>query len=202
MNERDKTYHRDNLRGDLLQAGRAHIAEHGHQSLSVRTLAQSVGVSPGAPYHHFRDRRALLMALALDGYEELNSRAAAAVSKPGSPEDRLIALAMNFVDFAMSDPRLLELMYDSELASPAPDPALLAYQQAGRSALLAQVRAARPDDSDSEASVRVIALWSSIYGFASLRRRQMIQPFEPEGMTEEAVALRTMTLAVQAALRD
>lgn len=202
MTDRDKTYHRDDLRGDLLRAGRAHIAANGHHSLSVRTLAQRVGVSPGAPYHHFRDRRALLLALAIDGYEELGDHAAAAARSPGTPEDRLVALAMNFVNFAMTSPRLLELMYDSELTSPSPDPALLTYQNAGRSALLAQVREARPDDSEVEASVRVIALWSLIYGFASLRRKQMIQSFEPKEMTEEAVARRTMILAVQAALQD
>lgn len=202
MTKKEKSYHRDDLRGDLLRAGRAYISEHGHHSLTVRTLAQTVGVSPGAPYHHFRDRRALLLALARDGYEELTQKAVAAASSPGSAEQKLIALAMNFVDFAMTSPQLLELMYESELTSPSPDVALLEYQNAGQSALLGQLRIARPDDSDDEAGVRVLALWSSIYGFASLRRKQMIQKFEPQHMGPDEVARRTMTLAVHAALED
>lgn len=136
------------------------------------------------------------------GYDELTQQAMLAASGPGTAEDKLIALAMNFVEFAMSSPRLLELMYESELTSPSPDEALLKYQHAGQSALMAQLRAARPQDSEDEASVRVIALWSSIYGFASLRRKQMIQTFEPQAINSDQVARRTMTLAVHAALRD
>lgn len=202
MERKEKSYHREDLRGDLLRAGRAYISEHGHHSLSVKTLALSVGVSIGAPYHHFRSRRALLLALAKDGYDELTQQAMLAASGPGTAEDKLIALAMNFVEFAMSSPRLLELMYESELTSPSPDEALLKYQHAGQSALMAQLREARPQDSEDEASVRVIALWSSIYGFASLRRKQMIQTFEPQSIDSDQVARRTMTLAVHAALRD
>ncbi|WP_374139319.1 TetR/AcrR family transcriptional regulator, partial [Sphingomonas sp.] len=80
MASKAKTYHREDLRGELLRAGRAYIAEHGHHSLSVRTLANTVGVSPGAPYHHFKDRRALLLALAIDGYAEITDAAAEATS--------------------------------------------------------------------------------------------------------------------------
>ena len=56
------TYHRENLKEELLAAAVIYIAEHGHQDLSVRKLSQIVGVSPGAPYHHFPDRRSLLIA--------------------------------------------------------------------------------------------------------------------------------------------
>jgi len=57
---KSKSYHKEDLRKDLLDAGRAYVEAHGHQSLSVRTLAQKVGVSAGAPYHHFGDRQKLV----------------------------------------------------------------------------------------------------------------------------------------------
>ncbi|MEL0252821.1 MAG: TetR/AcrR family transcriptional regulator, partial [Novosphingobium sp.] len=70
-----KPYHRENLRRDLLDAGREYVRQHGHHGLSIRTLAQQVGVSPGAPYHHFPDRRSLLLALAIEGFEEMHDGA-------------------------------------------------------------------------------------------------------------------------------
>ena len=43
----------------------------GPQALSLRDLAQSLGVSRAAPYRHFRDRDALLAAVAAKGFEDL-----------------------------------------------------------------------------------------------------------------------------------
>ncbi|MBB3859523.1 AcrR family transcriptional regulator [Novosphingobium hassiacum] len=195
-----KTYHREDLRGDLLRAGRAYIAEHGHHSLSVRTLAQLVGVSSGAPYHHFKDRRALLLALALDGYAEI-TQAAADATATGNPREKLICLGMQFVDFATRSPQLLELMYESELTSPAPDPALVVFQDLGHETLVAPVREALAGFAEEIIEVRVLALWSTVYGFASLRRKHMIQKVEPRDLRRDEVTRQVVTVAVDAALQ-
>jgi hypothetical protein len=99
----------------------------------------------------------------------LAAKAQATTARPGDAAEKLLALAMNLVDFAADNPRLLELMYESELTSPSPEAVLLKYQNAGQSALRTQLRAVRPADSHDETSIAVIALWSLIYGFASLR---------------------------------
>ncbi|WP_422058162.1 TetR/AcrR family transcriptional regulator [Sphingomonas sp.] len=199
MATKAKTYHREDLRGELLRAGRAYIAEHGHHSLSVRTLANTVGVSPGAPYHHFKDRRALLLALAIDGYAEITDAAAEATSV-GTPEERLVRMGMQFIDFATRSPQLLELMYESELTSPAPDPALVEFQDRGHEALVKPVREALEGFSEEEIEVRVLALWSTIYGFASLRRKHMIQKVEPRELGRDEVTRKVIQVAVNAAL--
>lgn len=201
MATRSEKYHRDDLRGDLLRAGREYVAEKGHHSLSVRTLAQSVGVSPGAPYHHFRDRRALLLALASEGYAELSSAAQATVDSGQSPEKTLIDMGLQFIDFAASSPRLLELMYESELTSPSVDPVLVKYQDIGHAALIKPLREALPDLDDNEIGLRGLAFWSSIYGFASLRRKHMIEKIEPQNLARDQVVRRVVTLAVAAALK-
>lgn len=201
MAKKENTYHREDLRGDLLRAGREYVAANGHHSLSVRTLAQAVGVSPGAPYHHFRDRRSLLMALALDGYAELFSEARDIASSSQDPEEILIASGMKYLEFAMTHPQLLELMYESELTSPTIDPALLEYQHIGQEALTEPLRAAIPSCDEAELSIRVLSLWSTIYGFASLRKKQMIKEFVPYQIDKDEVARRTITLAVHAAIR-
>ncbi|ARU17958.1 TetR/AcrR family transcriptional regulator [Croceicoccus marinus] len=201
MAAKSEKYHRDDLRGDLLRAGRRYIAEKGHHSLSVRTLAQSVGVSPGAPYHHFRDRRALLLALASEGYEELFGAAHAFVEPGRTPEETLLEMGLQFVNFAVSSPRLLELMYESELTSPAVDPVLVKYQDIGHAALIKPLREALTELDENEIGLRGLAYWSSIYGFASLRRKHMIEKIEPPDMAQDQVVRRVISLAVSAALR-
>ena len=200
MATKSESYHREDLRGDLLRAARVYVAENGHHSLSVRTLAQTVGVSPGAPYHHFRDRRALLLALAIEAYAQLNKAAETTVVSGHSPEQILIDMGLQFVEFASSSPRLLELMYESELTSPTVDPALVRYQDVGHAALIKPIRDALPDLADDEIGLRGLALWSSIYGFASLRRKHMIEKVEPQNLVRDDVTRRVVSLAVSAAL--
>ncbi len=201
MASKAEKYHKDDLRGDLLRAGRKYVDEEGHHSLSVRTLAQSVGVSPGAPYHHFRDRRSLLLALAIEGYAELSRFAESTVNAGLSPEETLHEMGMQFVGFAGSSPRLLELMYESELTSPSVDPVLVQYQDIGHAALLRPLREAFPDGDESEIGLRSLAFWSTIYGFASLRRKHMIEKIEPREVDRSEVVRRVVSLAVSAALK-
>ncbi|MXO71896.1 TetR/AcrR family transcriptional regulator [Alteraurantiacibacter buctensis] len=170
-----KPYHKEDLRGDLLAAARGWVAAHGHLGLSMRTLAQQVGVSPGAPYHHFPDRRALLLAVASEGFAEMLSLSRVAVAATGDPVARLRELGRVFVAFAAANPHLVDLMYESELTTPAIDPLLLDYQLGAHEMLSGAVVAACPDIDGAEAGLRSIAYWSAIYGFASMVRKGVIR---------------------------
>src|SRR5438034_11316270 len=67
-------YHHGSLRDGLIRACVALIEAEGIGAVSLRRVAREAGVSPGAPYHHFADRSALLAAIALQGYEILEGR--------------------------------------------------------------------------------------------------------------------------------
>lgn len=174
MAKAKKPYHKEDLRGDLLAAGRSYIEQHGHLNLSMRTLAQQVEVSSGAPYHHFADRRAFLLALAAEGFDDMLSGASQAMADLPEPRARLRALGLHFLRFAGSNPHLLDLMYESELTAPTLDPQLLRYQVAAHSALRSAIQDAVPAITAAEADMRSIAFWSAIYGFASMRRKGVI----------------------------
>lgn len=195
-----RTYHRDDLRGDLLRAGRDHVLRSGHQSLSVRTLAQAIGVSPGAPYHHFKDRRALLLAVALYGFEELIAAAEAAAQSAESEAEKILSISLSFVAFAAVQSNMMTLMYESELTSPEIEPGLVEFQHAGRALLAKPLRRAFPDLEETDFAIRLLALWSTIYGFVTLRSKNLTTEFEPSGMSSAAVAERTLMIAVRAAL--
>ncbi len=196
-----KPYHRENLRRDLLDAGREYVRQHGHHGLSIRTLAQQVGVSPGAPYHHFPDRRSLLLALAIEGFEEMHDGAEQVRRSTATPAEKLRKMGVLFIRFAETNPFLLDLMYESELTSPVLDPALLEYQLKGHFNLRDHLRAALPAVTDDEADLRVIAFWSAIYGFSSMRKKGVIRPSESAVPTVD-IAEAIVARATLAALAD
>src|SRR6266516_4727923 len=65
------SYHHGALRDELIRACVALIEAEGIGAVSLRRVAREAGVSPGAPYHHFADRSALLAAITVRGFELL-----------------------------------------------------------------------------------------------------------------------------------
>ena len=78
---------RSNLKQDLLAAAEKRIHEGGLEALSLRKLASDVGVTTMATYHHFANKKALLVQIAINGFNDLERRVSAAVAKADSPAD-------------------------------------------------------------------------------------------------------------------
>ncbi|MFI9393409.1 TetR/AcrR family transcriptional regulator [Streptomyces bauhiniae] len=128
-----RPYHHGDLRAALLQSAERTLREKGAAALSLRELARATGVSHAAPGRHFKDKQALLDALALAGYERLNQALTAATADDPEAdfEQRLTALARAYLGFAVENPELLELMFarkhepdSSELLATAVDQSL------------------------------------------------------------------------------
>ncbi|MGW2100833.1 TetR/AcrR family transcriptional regulator [Streptomyces olivaceoviridis] len=106
-----RPYHHGDLRAALLKSAERTLRDKGVGALSLRELARDVGVSHAAPGRHFKDKQALLDALALDGYERMN-QALTSADRPDRPfEERMTALARAYLGFAVENPELLELMF-------------------------------------------------------------------------------------------
>ncbi|MER7467805.1 TetR/AcrR family transcriptional regulator [Streptomyces sp. NPDC097981] len=110
------SYHHGNLRAALLERAEAVLVESGVDGLSLRALARDLGVSHAAPSRHFRDRQALLDALAVSGFTRLNERLRTAVEAPGPVSARLSALGRAYVEFAVTHAPLLNLMFTAKHA--------------------------------------------------------------------------------------
>lgn len=105
-------YHHGNLRAALLEEAEQSLRDHGADQISLRELARQAGVSKSAPHRHFRDRQALLAALAVRGFERLDAAVRDAIAQAGEDTfGQLRAAAGAFVDFAVRDAPLLELMF-------------------------------------------------------------------------------------------
>lgn len=180
---RGKPSHRDDLRSELLAAAYEFVVREGHEGLSIRKLAEEIGVSPGAPYHHFPDRRSLLIAVALEGYRQLLAETEKAVA--ASPEGLLFANLLHFIRFAAANPNMFTLMYESELVRPQVAPELAEAQDIGFQMLRREVTRATQHLSEHERSLRIATIWSAIFGFALQTNRAMLRAHPLEPMPDE-----------------
>src|SRR5271154_433005 len=73
----ERGYHHGNLREALIRAALELIAKKGPAGFTFAEAARFAGVSPAAPYRHFRDRDDLMTSVALRGFEQF----AAALAK-------------------------------------------------------------------------------------------------------------------------
>ncbi|MEV6322929.1 TetR/AcrR family transcriptional regulator [Nocardia sp. NPDC051787] len=106
---RARSYHHGDLRAELLQRAEATLRESGADGLSLRGLARDIGVSHAAPTRHFKDKQALLDALAVSGFERL--AAALEQTATGSLDGHVRAMARTYLRFATENPALVALMF-------------------------------------------------------------------------------------------
>src|SRR5690606_17147113 len=113
----EKPYHHGNLPAALVDAALEVLESEGIEALTLRELARRVGVTHAAPYRHFKDKAALLAALAAEGFARL-SRAVEARRGEG-----IAGAAEAYLRFAADHPAHFRLMFAPERAA---DPAVSA----------------------------------------------------------------------------
>lgn len=110
------TYRHGNLREAILVTS-LHMIEHGAgaESLSLREIAKKAGVTHQAPYRHFKDREALLAALAQDGFEKLFSSMSETLALETTPFNRLLKLGESYLTWASIHPSHFRLMFSHSI---------------------------------------------------------------------------------------
>ncbi|MCO4091116.1 MAG: helix-turn-helix transcriptional regulator [Sphingorhabdus sp.] len=106
-------YHHGDLRSALIAAGMHALSADSADALSLRALAREVGVSATAVYRHFPDKDALLVALAMTGFDQL-AAAQQAASRSASGQGALAAFSASgaaYVRFAIINQELFRLMW-------------------------------------------------------------------------------------------
>jgi len=105
-----RPYHHGDLRRALIQAAERVLERDGPQALSLRAVAREAGVSPAAPYHHFKDKSDLLKAIAEAGFQALSDAIRAAIE--ADTENKMTTIGVSYVRFARDNPALYRVMYD------------------------------------------------------------------------------------------
>jgi AcrR family transcriptional regulator len=191
------TYHHGNLAPALVEAALKQVEQGGAATLSLRDLAQSLGVSRAAPYRHFPDRDTLLATVAARGFEDLVALYEAALASPGDGRARLRASGHAFYDFATKRPGLYRLMFESDFLNRPTPPAIL-LEPAGKSyrLLWKLVADAYPDADETEVKVRTIIMTSTSHGFLTLDHVGRFRPFMYEPLTHDEMVGAVMQAAM------
>jgi AcrR family transcriptional regulator len=161
-----RPYHHGDLRRALIQAAERILVRDGPQGLSLRAVAREAGVSPAAPYHHFKDKSDLLSAIAEAGFDALSEAIRSALAAEG--EHKMVVIGAAYVKFAREHPALYRVMYDCARNSSAmPD-----SNQHDKSGfrLLEQAMIQAGADPAEETSLKLwcIAAWCSAHGVAEM----------------------------------
>ena len=94
----------------IATAARRLLDKEGAEAVTMRRVADAVGITAMAIYRHFPDRAEMLNAVADQGFEELATKLAG-MRFPGDIEERLTKMGNIYLDHALKNPRLFELMF-------------------------------------------------------------------------------------------
>lgn len=200
-------YHHGNLREALVQAALDLIASKGPAGFTFAEAARSAGVSPAAPYRHFRDRDALLADVARQGFERFEAFLRTAWND-GRPDVRTAFGNMGraYLAFARSEPAYYSAMFEAGI--PLDEHPEL--RQAGDRAF-AIVRTASealcaslPKDRRPPALMMALHVWAISHGIASLFARgdasRRSLPMSPEDLLEAAMLIYLQGLGLEGSL--
>lgn len=168
LTKNEKRYHHGDLREAIVDAVLSQIEAGGPEAVSLRAAARTVGVSPGATFKHFRDKRAVLTALAVDGFDRMNARIEVETAAAESAMDRFLAVGRGYLLWALENPARFRIMFRADLLEPN-DAALVESTSRLRAALTEDLPAALPDGLDAaEVARRGLLAWGAVHGVATL----------------------------------
>lgn len=167
----------------LIVATARELAEQqGWDAVTTRRLAERIEYSQPVLYSHFRGKREIIGAVALEGATEMAATLRTATAAADGPRTRATALARAYLDFAARNPAVYDAMFqlDGGLAFAAedtPEPLKDAF-----AALLETLGAVAGDGVHPALFTEVF--WAALHGLATLTRAGRLPPEEAERRTE------------------
>ena len=204
---RRESYHHGNLREALVEAALDLIAERGPAGFTFAEVARAAGVSPAAPYRHFRDRNAVVAEIARRGFERFAAELEAAwrEGRP-NPVRAIENCGKAYLAYARQEPASYAAMYGSGLVLEddatllvASDRAFGVLRRAAEVACNTARGATRPPPM-----MVALHIWSLAHGIASLfigpadgGRRRL--PMTPEDLLEAGLLIYLQSLGLEQA---
>jgi AcrR family transcriptional regulator len=151
------------------EAGRILSAE-GAAALTLRRLAQTVGISTMPVYTLFGDKRGLLTAMYRDGYRRLGAALSAATEGADDPLEALVALGHTYRATALANAHLYDLMFGRPAPAFEPAPEAQDVADAAFRPLVDAVQRCLDSGqlAGGEAERIAFHLWSVSHGMVSL----------------------------------
>jgi AcrR family transcriptional regulator len=165
-----RAYHHGNLRRALLDQTLATIRTEGVDGVTLRDIGARLGVSRTALYRHFADKRALLAAVATEGFRALRGQLVSAWDEGDRGRAAFEAMGAVYVRFAVTNPSHYRVMFGGFVNPKACDPELAVEAEGAFRALFDAVAALQRDrilrGDDTLTMARFI--WAVVHGVAML----------------------------------
>ena len=167
----------------LIVATARELAEQqGWDAVTTRRLAERIEYSQPVLYSHFRGKREIIGAVALEGASEMAAAMRLATAAASTPRDRVAALARAYLDFAERNPAVYDALFqlDGGLAYAQEDtPEQLKDAFAALIETLGEVAG---DGVEPELFTEVF--WAPLHGVATLTRSRRLLPEDAERRIE------------------
>lgn len=178
-----KPYHHGDLGTVLLEVADRLLDEGDAGAISLREVARRAGVSAPATYRHFKDKEALLAAVATKGFRDFGQAITDAVS---ASDDPLAAMGQAYVRFAVARPGRFRLMYGPAIPDRRRYPELQAAWKATSEGMTAAL-SARPGSAANPA-VASLKLWCMVHGLSQLILDGMLPGYDAEVLARAVTA--------------
>lgn len=171
-------YHHGSLHAAILQAAVEAARRGGPQTVGVRALAKSVGVSPSAVYRHVPSIDALLAEVAQIARQQIaehliecRDRAPSQRTRKSSARERFRAVGRGYIEFALAEPHLFDTAF-APIAAPPPKPDDPSAWQVLVDGVAELVGAGLV--SPRGAGKAALIAWSGVQGIASILVREAL----------------------------
>lgn len=166
----------------ILATARELAEQQGWDAVTTRRLAERIEYSQPVLYSHFRGKREIIGAVALEGAAEMAAALRSAASAADGPRDRVTALARAYLGFAERNPAVYDAMFqlDGGLAfarEDTPEPLKDAF-----AALLESLAEVAGDGVQPGLFTEVF--WAALHGLATLTRAGRLPPGDAERRVE------------------
>ncbi|MEU3460402.1 TetR/AcrR family transcriptional regulator [Streptomyces sp. NPDC006733] len=183
MSVQERKERERSVRERLIVATARELAEQqGWDAVTTRRLAECIEYSQPVLYSHFRGKREIIGAVALEGATEMAAAMRAATAAADGPRARVMALARAYLDFAARHPAVYDAIFqlDGGLAyaqEDTPEPLKDAF-----AALLESLAEVAGDGVHPGLFTELF--WASLHGLATLTRSRRLLPEDAEQRVE------------------
>lgn len=174
----------DSEKQRILNVAAEIIRTHGFDALSMRRLAREVGMTAANLYNYVSGKDQIYLEIQHKGFNLLKSIVKRATDTPGTPNEKVRASAMAYIQFALANPDLYKVMFAVDTPKYADyrgtetEDIALAEKNAGLAVLDAAREAVRhtdPTQTEETLNNKVLFLWSTLHGIANLLLSRILQ---------------------------
>lgn len=166
----EQAYHHGNLRAAIIESTLALVEEQGVNAVSVREVAKRLGVSPGAPFRHFANKKALLTAVATEAMESFSAaiHAELRAAPDATPAEALRAIGHGYLKWALGNRAQFAIISNREEIDFLEAPQLHTLSEGVMQLMSPHIQALFAGSSDEELAAKRLVCRALVYGLARM----------------------------------